>query len=196
VTRLTTILVATALLFMVCDAIAENSTVGVTITSDRDPDKFADPKDTKYEINGAHTFSGGLLLGGSFQYNDRAFSDRASQNLEGIVGRQIRIDRAFSMTCSAGLGEHWREHPSTDFPYYVLRVAADFEINEIVTWNVVSLRYRDSFDTNDHYRTPQIATGFAYKVNERSSISVKIMRNWRDGDPSSTGVSLGFKQSF
>ena len=29
-----------------------------------------------------------------------------------------------------------------------------------------------------------------------SSISAKIMRNWREGDPSSTGVALGFRQQF
>ena len=29
-------------------------TVGLTITSDRDPDKFADPKDMKYELSGSH----------------------------------------------------------------------------------------------------------------------------------------------
>jgi DNA-binding transcriptional MerR regulator len=69
-------------------------------------------------------------------------------------------------------------------------------LNQTVTWNVVSPRYRDSFDRNDHYNTPQVATGFTYKLNEQASVTAKIMRNWRDGDFSSTGVSLGFKQKF
>jgi hypothetical protein len=61
---------------MVYEAPAGNSTVGVTVTSDRDPDKFADPKDMKYELNGAYTFDRGVIFGGLFQYNDKAFSDR------------------------------------------------------------------------------------------------------------------------
>ena len=35
-----------------CCAVAGSSTIGMTITSDRDPDEFRDPKDTKYELNG------------------------------------------------------------------------------------------------------------------------------------------------
>jgi hypothetical protein len=46
-------------------------------------EKFVDPKNIKYELNGSHTFDSGFILGGLCQYNDRAFSDRASQNLEG-----------------------------------------------------------------------------------------------------------------
>jgi hypothetical protein len=34
------------------------------------------------------------------------------------------------------------------------------------------------------------------KLDAESSISGKITRNWKDGQPSSTGVSLGFKQKF
>jgi hypothetical protein len=43
---------------------------------------------------------------------------------------------------------------------------------------------------------PQIATGLTFNLPEQRSISAKIMRNWKDGQPSSTGVSLGFKQGF
>jgi hypothetical protein len=67
-------------------AIAGSDSVGMTITSDRDPDDFAVPKDMKYEFNGAHTFDNGLILGGSFQYTDTSFSVRASQNFEGTIG--------------------------------------------------------------------------------------------------------------
>ena len=180
----------------VCAAAADSNSIGVTITSDRDPNRFADPKNMKYELNGAHTFDGGFILGGSFQYSDRAFSNRASQNLEATLGYRVPLNTAFSLTGSAGIGEHWRQNPAAAFPYYVLRISADFDLNQSVTWNVVSFRYRDAFDPNDHYNTPQLATGFTYKVDENNSITAKVMRNWRDGDPSSTGVSLGFRQRF
>ncbi len=168
----------------------------MTITSDRDPDDFAVPKDMKYELNGAHTFDGGLILGGSFQYTDTAFSTRASQNLEGTIGYRVPLSSVFSVTGSAGLGEHWRENPSTYFPYYVLRIGADVEINEKLTWNAISYRFRDAFDPDNDYNTPQVATGVSFKIDGQSSIAVKIMRNWKDDQPSSPGVSLGFKQRF
>jgi hypothetical protein len=190
------ILVATATVTMTRAAVAGSSTVGVTVTSDRDPDDFADPRSLKYELNWAHTFDGGLILGGSFQYRDRTFSDRASQNLEGTLGYRVPLTAAFSLTGSAGIGEHWRQNPTGAFPYYVLRIAADLDLDQTVTWNVVSFRYRDGFDPDDRFNTPQIATGFTYKLDGQSSISAKVMRNWREGDPSSTGVSLGFRQRF
>ena len=177
-------------------ASADSSSIGVGIISDRDPGNFGDPKNTKYELNGAYTFDSGLIIGGSFQYTDTAFSDRTSQNVEGTVGYRIRLDPVFSVTGSAGIGEHWRENPNTTFPYYVLRIAADFKISQAITWNVISYRFRDAFDRSDDYDTPQIATGLTFNMDGERSISAKVMRNWKDGEPSSTGISLGFKQGF
>jgi hypothetical protein len=179
-----------------CVAIAGSDAVGMTMTSDRDPDDFDVPKDLKYEINGAHTFDGGLIVGGSFQYTDTSFSDRASQNLEATIGYRVPLDSVLSVNGSAGLGEHWRENPSTYFPYYVLRIGADLELNQNITWNAISYRFRDGLDRDDNYDTPQVATGMTFKLDAQNSIAVKVMRNWKDNQPSSTGVSLGFKQKF
>jgi hypothetical protein len=170
---------AATTMIMGCGAAAESNTVGVTVTSDRDPDKFAVPKSIKYELNGSHTFNSGLILGGSFQYSDRAFSDRATQNLEGTIGYRVSLDRVFSLTGSAGLGEHWRQNPTAAFPYYVLRTGADLEFNQTVTWNVISLRYRDGFDPDNHYNTLQVATGFTYTLDPQSAISAKIISSRR-----------------
>jgi hypothetical protein len=100
------------------------------------------------------------------------------------------------VTASAGIGEYWDQNPSAAFPYYVLRVAADFKLSQVITWNVISYRFRDAFDRNGNYDTPQIATGLTFNLAEQRSISAKIMRNWKDGEPSSTGIALGFKQGF
>jgi hypothetical protein len=43
------VLAATAAVTMACEAAAGSTTMGVTITSDRDPDDFADPKSLKYD---------------------------------------------------------------------------------------------------------------------------------------------------
>ncbi len=177
-------------------AAADSSSIGIGIISDRDPGNFGDPKNIKYEINGAYTFDAGLIFGGSFQYTDTSFSDRTSQNIEGTIGYRLPLGDVFSVTGSAGVGEHWRQNPSADFPYYVARIAADFKLSETIVWNAISYRIRDAFDRNDSYDTPQVATGLTFNVDAQSSISVKIMRNWKDGQPSSTGVSFGFKERF
>jgi hypothetical protein len=192
----TGMLVAATILVTAYDAAADSSSIGVGIISDRDPGDFGNPKSTKYELNGAHTFDFGLIFGGSFQYTDTTFSDRTSQNLEGTIGYRVPLDLALSVTGSAGIGEHWRRDPSAAFPYYVLRIAADFKLSRAITWNVISYRFRDAFDRNDNYDTPQVATGLTFNLDTQSSISAKIMRNWKDGQPSSTGISLGFKQTF
>ncbi len=43
---------------------------------------------------------------------------------------------------------------------------------------------------------PHIATGVSFKLGAQRTIMTKIMCNWRDGSPSSTGVAFGFKQGF
>jgi hypothetical protein len=193
-----TIALAMATMFVgsVRGATADSNTIGVQITSDREPSNFSDPKNTKYELNGAHTFSSGWTLGGSLEYNDHAFRRRASQNLEGTIGYRIPINLAFSVFGSGGLGEHWREHPSAEFPYYVLRVGADLDLSRTVTWNIITFRYRDAFNPGDNFNTPQVATGFSFKLDKHRTVTMKIVRNWHDGSPSSTGVALGFKQGF
>jgi hypothetical protein len=189
-------LIATAILATNCVASAGSSTIGMTITSDRDPDDFSVPKNTKYEINGGHTFDSGVILGGSFQYTDTDFTDRASQNLEATIGYRVPLDSVFSLNGSVGMGEYWRQNPDTNFPYYVLRIGADLELTQNITWNAISYRFRDAFDPADNYETPQIATGVTFNLDGRSSIALKIIRNWKEGQSSSTGASIGFKQKF
>ena len=176
-------LVATGAVTMACQAAAGSSTMGVTITSDREPDDFADPKALKYELNWAHTFDGGLIVGGLFQYRDLAFSDQASQNLEGTLGYRVPLTTTFSLTGSVGIGEHWRQNPAAAFPYYVLRIGGDLDLNQTVTWNVVSFRYRDGFDpeiTTTPRRSPRAlrtsSTGGARFRRRSCAIGEKAIR--------------------
>jgi hypothetical protein len=112
------------------------------------------------------------------------------------LGYRFSLNTAISVSGSAGVGEHWREHPSAEIPYYVLRAGADLQLDERVTWNLISLRYRNGFDPNARYETPQVATGLSYKLNSQTSIAAKVMWNWREGATSSTGFSLGWRQQF
>lgn len=190
------LLVAAAALAASDVAVAENSSIGLTIKSDRDPDNLAAPKDMKYELSGDHEFNNGVILGGSFQYTDPAFSESAIQNLEGTIGYDVSLNSAASLNGSVGIGGRWHQNPSTSFAYYVFRVAIDYEVSQNVTWNVVSFRLRNAFDSSDNYRTPQVATGLTFALDARSSISVKVMRNWKEGELNSMGISVGFKKRF
>jgi len=192
----TVLLVGMASVAATCGAIADSNSIGLTITSNRKPNNFGIPRSTKYQFNAGHTFDSGWNLGGSFEYSNTAFSGRASQNLEGTIGYSIPLNYASSLTASAGSGERWQQNPSTSFPYYVLRIGLNFELTQDVTWNAISYRFRDAFDTDENYNTPQIATGLTFKVDEHSSITAKVGRNWREGSPSSTTISLDFKRRF
>ena len=97
------------------NAAANSNTIGITVTSDRNPSHFGVPKNMKYELDGSHSFDNGLIFGGSFVYTDDAFSDRANQNLEGTIGYRVPLDRVFSVWGSGGIGEHWRQNASTPF---------------------------------------------------------------------------------
>ncbi len=175
---------------------AGGGSIGVGVISDRDSGNFGDPKNTKYELNGAYNSDSGLIYGDSFQYTDITFSDRVTQNLEATIGYRVPLGLAFSLSGNVGIGEHWRQNPSAAFPYYVLRIATDFKLSQLITWNAISYRFRDAFNHEADYNTPQIATGLTFNLEEQKSISVKIMRDWRDGQPNNTGLSLGFRQAF
>jgi hypothetical protein len=190
------LLIVTAALTVARVVAAESDAIGFKITTNRDAGDFAIPKNLQYQLSGEHTFISGLVLGGSFQYSDTSFSNRTSQNLEGTISYQVPFNFGFSFAGTAGLGERWRENPNVSFPYYVLRIAADFALNQGLTWNVISYRFRNAFDHSNNYDTPQVATGLTFKLDGQSSVSMAVNRNWIDGRASSTGVSLGFKQRF
>jgi len=147
---LTGIAIAAATTAMAYAAAGAENTIGMSITSDRDPDKIAIPKNMKYELNGSHIFDNGLILAGLFVYVDDAFIPKTSEHLEGTLGYRLPLNRIFSVVGSGGVGEHWRHNPDSDFPYYVFRVGADLDINKALTWNIVTFRYRDAFDPDEH----------------------------------------------
>jgi hypothetical protein len=180
-----------------CPAAADSTSVGVSFTTDRDAHDLSDPNSTKFEISAAHSFNNGVILGASTEYSNTAFSDKATVNLEGTVGYRVQLGDLFSVTGSAGLGERIQASGSGDnFPYYVFRIATDIKVTDDVTWNALSFRYRDAFDPDDDYLTPQIATGISYDLDEHNSISGKVEYNWKDWNPDTVGFGIGFKYRF
>jgi hypothetical protein len=185
------------LAFLAYPAAADSTSVGVSVTTDRDAHDLSDPNDTKVEISAAHSFDNGVILGASTEYSNTAFSDKASVLFEGTVGYRAQLGNLFFVTGSAGLGEHIRASGSgNNFPYYVFRIATDVKVDDDVTWNVLSFRYRNAFDPDDDFLTPQMATGISYDLNEHSSISAAVQYNWKDRKPDTVGLDIGLKYRF
>jgi hypothetical protein len=187
--------VLAALLLGVVPGFAGQNSIAFEIANDRDPDDFGVPKDMKYQIDAAHTFDSGIILGGSFQYTDPTSGGADSQNLEATIGYRLPFGQSFSMVGSGGIGGRFSGSDDA-FAYYVLRVGADLRLTDRVTWNAISYRYRNAFDTDNEYDTPQLATGVSFKIDHANSVSGKLYRSWKEGDPNEMGLALGFKHEF
>jgi len=178
-------------------AAAGDSWIGVGTSINRQPDDFALPKSTEFGVEGAHTFDNQVLLQGKAEIQEDAGSRATSENLEGTVGYKLRFNDAFSLTGRGGIGENFQSASAGgDFPFYVFYLAADLDLTRRVTWNVITFRYRNAFDTANDFDTPQIATGLLFAVDLHNWISTKLSRSWKDGAPDDTGVVLGYKYVF
>lgn len=175
------------------EAVAD-TTLGVQVLFDRAPDDFSEPMATKLPVDIAHTFANGVMIGGSIEPQIKSGSDDATYDLEGTVGYGWKLNDVISIGGSAGVGERFTGEFA--FPYYVLRVRADIEFSERWTWNTITYRFRDSFESSNDYNTPEVATGFSFKVDDSHSISVKYYYSWKEGTPEDQGIGIGYKFHF
>jgi len=113
-------------------------------------------------------------------------SNTVSQNIEGQVGYSTPLIAGVTATGKVGIGER---STTTNFPYFALYGAADYKVNDSLTLNAVSYRYRSAIDSaaND-YKSHQIGTGVTYALSNTYSVSAKIARNY-DTDYNATGDS-------
>lgn len=197
ITHVIPLLIALAMVAVTSDAMADSSSIGVSLTSDRDQQNLGEPQSTQFEVSASHTFDTGVILGASAQYSNKAFSDSATANLEATVGYRLRFNDFLSVIGSVGIGDRLQvSGDGSDIAYYVLRAAADLKLSEKVTWNAVAFRYRDALESSDDYLTPQLATGVTFQVDDHNSISSKIQYNWKDWHPDTVGFALGYSRSF
>jgi hypothetical protein len=186
------------LMLVVCRALlsaamAEDTTIWLETLLDRAPDDLSETKDTKVSVNAAHTFANDYIVGGSFE-TEKTTSGVWSYNLEGTLGYDFKLTNYASLGGSAGVGERWQPATSGgDFPYYVLRVRADIDLSERWSWNVITYRYRNAFDTANNYDTPEVSTAITFKIDSNNSIYVKYLYDWQNGPPSAQAFGFGYK---
>ena len=120
-----------------------------------------------------------------------------SYNLEGTLGYRIKLTDYASLSGSAGGGERWQPETSGgDFPYYVLRARLDIDLGERWSWNVVTYRYRDAFNTANNYNTPELSTAITFKIDRNNSAYVKYLYDWQNGPPSAQAFGFGYQYHF
>jgi hypothetical protein len=78
----------------------------------------------------------------------------------------------------------------------VVRVRADIDVSERWSWNVITYRFRDAFNTANDYDTPEVSTAITLKFDHSSSVYVKYDYAWKDGRPDNQGIGFGVKYSF
>lgn len=196
-TKVVGLLACLSLAATVPQAFAGSTSVGGSVTFDQRAKDVGVPHDVKVLLQGAHTFDNGAILGGSVEYLNNAFIDTATVNLEATLGYRIHFNPTLSVIGSLGFGEHFTTSGAgPDFPYYVLRAGADVALNKVLTWNAVSFRYRDAFEEEDNFKTPQLGTGVTYKLDGHNSVSGAVQYNWRDWSPESVGFVIGYSHNF
>ena len=190
------------LMMMVCvaltsQAVADATEIAIEAKFDRNPNNFDIPKDTKIKIDGAHTFVNGVILGGSLESTIDVGSGEITYDLETTLGYKWKVNDIFSLRGSAGVGERFQPASAgRNFPYYVLYIGSDIDLNAKWTWNAITYRFRDAFDTSNSFNTPEVSTRLTFKIDDGRSVFATYYYGWTEGSPDYQGIGAGFKYSF
>ena len=191
-----------ALITMVCvaltsQALADATEIAIEAKFDRNPSDFDIPKDTKIRIDGAHTFVNGVILGSSLESTIKVGSGEITYDLETTLGYKWKLNDIFALRGSAGVGENFQPGSTgSNFPYYVLYVGSDINLNTKWTWNFVTFRFRDAFDTSNRFNTPEVSTRLTFKIDDGRSVFATYYYGWKEGSPDYQGIGADFKYSF
>ena len=178
-------------------AAADATEIAIEAKLDRNPSNFDIPKDTKINIDAAHGFANGVILGGSLETTIDVGSGLVTYDLETTLGYKWKVNDLFSLRGSAGIGERFQPASTgANFPYYVLYIGSDIDLSAKWTWNVVTYRFRDAFDVRNDFNTPEVSTRLTFKVDDGRSVFAAYYYGWKEGSPDYQGISAGFKYSF
>ncbi|MCB4771738.1 hypothetical protein LGR54_24305 [Ancylobacter sp. Lp-2] len=176
-------------------AAAGSNVIGLSVASERAPGDLSATKSTDTQLSYTHTFDNNVSLGGSAKYYDTAHTSAYAWNVEGTVGYTHSLNEIWSVAGVAALGSHMPSN-ATDFPYYSFTGSLNVKLSSVVTWTVIAARYRNAFDTAYAYETPELSTQFDFRLSDAHSVSVKLERDWKNGDVSYDAIELGYKYHF
>ena len=137
----------------------------------------------------------GILWGAQLQNIRRVDHGLVSWATEGLAGYSYKYAPSAMLTGSIAVGERFAS--DKDFPYYVFRLSNDVRIAPDMIWNSLTVRYRNSFDEQDHYLNAQIGTGLTYQLNERASVySRSFLVFDQQYQLEGIGLSIGIRTAF
>ncbi len=170
-----------------------------------------DLADTYYKAALSHTFDNNFVIGGAFQFTQRAQeggvgTSSSVDQIEASVAYKLKMD-AFTLTPGVllgyGFGDQPKINPANNFSadgYYAASLAGDLKIDSHWTWNVFNARYRNAFDYT--WITPKIATGVTYKIDDNNAVYLSVANGWKDkGDGKGLvedkyNIAVGYKYMF
>jgi hypothetical protein len=155
------------------------------------------PRTRNLESTAPHSFANGVILGGSLESKIDVGSGEVTNDTETTLGYKWKANHIFSLRGSAGVGERFQPASAgRNFPYYVLYVGSDIDLSAKWTWNVVTYRFRDAFDTRNDFNTPEVSTRLTFKIDDGRSVFAAYYYGWSEGSPDYQGIGIGFKYSF
>lgn len=153
--------------------------------------------DTYIKPGISHTFSNGVIWGGSFQQVWKAPSGQ-QELLETTLGYNFKIDPTFTITSSAGVGYVWDSNPANspaqDYAYYVLNGGLNAKLAPQLTWTVISARWRDAFIGN--WETPKLSTTLTYAWTPAAQVFASYGYAWKNSVADKYSIAAGLKIAF
>jgi len=168
--------------------------------------------DAYAKLSYAHTFDGVWVLGGSYQFTQRAAVDINSSvsQFEVNTGYKYKIN-ALTITPGLGLGyaigtpKIITTDNNASASYYSATLNFDYKVDANWTVNALGLRYRQSFD--GYWYTPKVSTGVTYAITPADAIYVNLGYAWKytaqqngtiinGDDADKSNVAVGYKHSF
>lgn len=176
-------------------ALAQSNTLGISISSQRAPHDFDKSVSTVTGASYTHAFDNDWLLDASVTYFDVSNSKTWHLNSQIGLGYRFKISDTLSLVGVASVGSR-AQNTSTDFPYYALHGAVDWKVLDSVTWSVVTLRYRNAFNTDYKFETPAVGSALGFRLNESHSISLNYLREWSEGEVVDNLFGIGYQYHF
>jgi hypothetical protein len=137
----------------------------------------------------------GILWGAQLQNIRRADHGLISWATEGLAGYSYKYTSSAMLTGSVAIGERFAS--DKDFPYYVVRLSNDVRIAPNMIWNSLTIRYRNSFDEQDHYLNSQIGTGVTYQLNDSTAVYGRSFLVFgQQYQLEGIGLSIGIRTAF
>jgi len=156
-------------------------------------DSFGTKDKDTFAASYTHKFDGGFSAGAAIS-TSQSEASLLKQNIEVQAGYAMPAFSGVALSGKVGIGERFT---TDNFTYYAVYGAADYKVNDDITLNALSYRYRNAFDTANDYESHQLATGVTYALNKTYSVSAKIARNYdadfnETGDAATVGLTIKF----